>query len=1231
MSNSSGHSCVKGCNRVFPEPSHLTKHKATCQLSQDFKRKVNSERRARGLGSLLPKNTLSPTVRASRKARLMGLQGISPANSFDAAGSHLPNDNCLASSNSSSPQSTALPQSPQLTRAGRPRREYKLPQRFRDYVPESLTSFIDEAPTTARCVLLIVRDRLATSLNLFGLWREYPNRPSTDPDSLLTLEDLANHRLGDTASNTLQNEVQSLHYHDATSRAHSLARQSSNQQQSQYWPFENATIHSVMTWLNNGHIAKSESETTKFVHDVILSPTFQSHHLLGFDARQQNQLLDQRLSQSSLHNQFSTSSLQIQVPSGQQNVPAVPFDIPGFLSRSIVDVIKEAFTGSYSHLLHFSPFRLFHRDPNTGVDQRIYGEVYSSDAFLAESDKVRYKSPVDPNDPNCQREKVVAALMFSSDATHLTEFGNTKAWPIYLMLGNLSKYIRSQVNSGAMHHLAYIPALPEAFNGFVESFHPKWKSQKGQILTHCKRELLQEVWRSLLDSDFVNAYKYGIVVIVLLATIRDKGMCPCPQCLAPMQSLDQLGTSDDQTRRSESRRTYNFTAVKKARAFIYKQGKPINGTNVEALLKEFSGVPTVNAFVDKLGTDFNPSNMLVVDLLHEFELGVWKSLFSHLIRLLYAVEGSDRLVVELDRRFSAISTFGRGTIRKFSANSSEMKKMAARDYEDLLQCCIPVFWGLLPEPHNQHVAELLYTASEWHALAKLRMHTETSLQRLHSLTTDFGVQMRLFRDTTCAHYQTVESPREAAARVRRELAASHHGPSETPRTGNTTTRKPKTLNLQTVKMHFLGDYVEHIRMFGMSDSYSTQLGEFQHRIVKQLYGLTNKNDPMPQVARKYIRQEVLRPEEQQELLEMNMKAQLQQRYTISESRSLPMPLLPLVAENGTTLSSKKFIPKLRNHLLARLLDSKVEQNFTEAELSALRIRNNIIFGHSTVRVNYTTYDMRRDFDTINPRTHPFIMVMSPEAAGHSVLDSNPRLSTNAPTFWYAAVLGVFHADVQHTGSNSRDLRYQPLHFLWVRWFEPVPGSVSGQYPKLPKLRLVPEEDEFSYGFLDPSLVLRGCHFIPAFYEGELATQEHNVHHGGRTIMSEAMLRQWQHYHIGIFVDRDMYMRHSGLGLYPQSAPGGSSYQASVRPEDLTINAIVPPSLASSVHASTSMNIDKPDGIAPVQEEDEELDNMDEDEDEEKAQQNILDDEDEDEWNEDDDAISDASDVPYDDL
>jgi hypothetical protein len=49
--------------------------------------------------------------------------------------------------------------------------------------------------------------------------------------------------------------------------------------------------------------------------------------------------------------------------------------------------------------------------------------------------------------------------------------------------------------------------------------------------------------------------------------------------------------------------------------------------------------------------------MLVVDLLHEFELGVWKAVFSHLIRILYAAGASGRLVAELDRRFVTISYY----------------------------------------------------------------------------------------------------------------------------------------------------------------------------------------------------------------------------------------------------------------------------------------------------------------------------------------------------------------------------------------------------------------------------------------------------------------------------------------------------------------------------------------------------------------------------------------------
>ena len=38
-------------------------------------------------------------------------------------------------------------------------------------------------------------------------------------------------------------------------------------------------------------------------------------------------------------------------------------------------------------------------------------------------------------------------------------------------------------------------------------------------------------------------------------------------------------------------------------------------------------------------------------------------------------------------RFRQIPTFGQFTIRRFHNNVSEMKKLAARDFEDILQVC----------------------------------------------------------------------------------------------------------------------------------------------------------------------------------------------------------------------------------------------------------------------------------------------------------------------------------------------------------------------------------------------------------------------------------------------------------------------------------------------------------------------------------------------------------------
>lgn len=142
---------------------------------------------------------------------------------------------------------------------------------------------------------------------------------------------------------------------------------------------------------------------------------------------------------------------------------------------------------------------------------------------------------------------------------------------------------------------------------------------------------------------------------------------------------------------------------------------------------------------------------------------------------------------------------------------------------------IPAAEGLLPEPYNGLLLTLLYRLAEWHTLAKLRMHTEYTLGELEKATTTIGNELRSFRDWTQTAFTCKELPHETArrdrARVRKEKKAAKSGTGKAaPKPAKTNVQSNvKTLNLATYKFHALGDYVQTIRLFGTTDSYSTQI------------------------------------------------------------------------------------------------------------------------------------------------------------------------------------------------------------------------------------------------------------------------------------------------------------------------------------------------------------------------------------------------------------------------
>lgn len=62
-----------------------------------------------------------------------------------------------------------------------------------------------------------------------------------------------------------------------------------------------------------------------------------------------------------------------------------------------------------------------------------------------------------------------------------------------------------------------------------------------------------------------------------------------------------------------------------------------------------------NAFAEKLAPySFDPYAMLVVDLMHEFELGVWKSTLIHVIRVLHAAAPGGCHVAEFDTWYAIL-------------------------------------------------------------------------------------------------------------------------------------------------------------------------------------------------------------------------------------------------------------------------------------------------------------------------------------------------------------------------------------------------------------------------------------------------------------------------------------------------------------------------------------------------------------------------------------------------
>jgi hypothetical protein len=196
----------------------------------------------------------------------------------------------------------------------------------------------------------------------------------------------------------------------------------------------------------------------------------------------------------------------------------------------------------------------------------------------------------------------------------------------------------------------------------------------------------------------------------------------------------------------------------------------------------------------------------------------------------------------------------------------------------------------------------------------------------------------------------------------------------------------------------------------------------------------------------------------------------EEHHSIASSLKTRIDLGDLVNEHPEDPAFAYFVDDLQNHLLARLNNvHDFEPVYTDEERSMLNIQRNQIYPHSTLRVNYTTYDMYRDQDVIKPSvpSRSFIITTAPPNCG--------------ALFWYGRVLGIYHTEVTHPPTHGH--QPQKIQFLHVRWMVEDPEHEgSFRECRLDRLSYHPVPRD-AYSFLDPSLVIRGCFTIPGFQWG----------------------------------------------------------------------------------------------------------------------------------------------------
>jgi hypothetical protein len=411
----------------------------------------------------------------------------------------------------------------------RPRRiNRRLPARFRDILPQpppiielALPPTADLSPTSETSEPLSRALHFFRTLpSVFGLSRRYysDRLPTHDPEELTTLENLTlTHSESDQDSSTPA----------------PVTHNSSIETPDAFHPYPNKSSFLLGDWFWNGGIQKSHKSFKELLR-IISDSEFRSEDIRATRWNLINNRLGSSADDAEAHDDvtfegagWKKTAINIKIPIHKraENPGIHDYLTADLYHRPLVSVIQEKLANEkHDELFHYQPYELLWNRGGSERSIRVHGELYNSEAFIQAHREVQES----PAEPGCDLERVVVALMFWSDSTHLTSFGNSKLWPCYMFFGNESKYRRCKPSCHLCSHVSYfnhvraqfrlchthaviVFKLPDSFKDFATK-HFGGKGPSADFLAHCHRELYHAQWKILLDDEFIEACQHGIVI-----------------------------------------------------------------------------------------------------------------------------------------------------------------------------------------------------------------------------------------------------------------------------------------------------------------------------------------------------------------------------------------------------------------------------------------------------------------------------------------------------------------------------------------------------------------------------------------------------------------------------------------------------------------------------------------------------------------------------------------------